>query len=236
MINNLKIIDKRLDNYEALSVLELKSLIEDLQKVAEVGPAPLVSAPESVCPLSKQGVITACQLRTCRYYVDHKWTKNCSLNFMASQGVDHLSVDQVSLLYRKSTERVNSIYSRALKIVQRHYLRDMLRNKGVPQFSFLPGFCPACQTRLLEEDLADDSLRLRDGYGYCSAECKKQFPANYFEIESFFQADFYQIVRVGSEIFNFYYLEEILGFQLNVLRNRLEKLRDPEKKPEKKVK
>jgi hypothetical protein len=221
----IKIIDK-LDQYEVLSVLERKDLLLDIQKVAELHLEPEVIEPDSVCPVTKQEVIIPCQLTQCRYWVEHQWTKNCALNFMASQEVDQLSVEQVSFLYRKSVERVNSIYNRSFKVLQRHYLRDMLRNKGVPQFSFVPGFCVSCQSKLWEEDLADGNLRLTDQFGYCSVECKKQLPPQYFEIEHFFQADFYEIVKLGSELFNFYYLEDILGFQPNVLRNRLEKLRD----------
>jgi hypothetical protein len=61
-------------------------------------------------------------------------------------------------------------------------------------------------------------------------ECKKHYSPQYFEIEQFFESEFFRVIEVGAEIFNFYYLEEILGFQQNVLRNRLEKIRDPKKK------
>jgi hypothetical protein len=224
----LKLIDERLDQYESLTSWERKTLFSDLQQLGEIyltaGKLPEV---ESVCPVTKQELVAPCQLKGCRYWVEHSWTKNCALNFMAAQGVDQLSPEQVSLLYRKSVERVKSIYSRSFKITQRHYLRATLRNKGVPQYQHQPGFCVACQTKLLSEDLADEALRLQDGFGYCSSECKKQFPPNYFDIENFFQSDFYRVIQIGSELFNFYYLEEILGFQPNVLRNRLEKLREP---------
>jgi hypothetical protein len=232
-IHTLKIIDEKLNRFDSLTVLEKQIFFTELQKIASVEQKTHEEEIESVCPVTKQEVVAECQLKTCRYWVEHSWTKNCALNFMASQEIDALTVEQVSLLFRKSSNRIDSIYQQCFKIVQRHYLRDTLRNKGVPQYNFIPGYCVSCQTRLLEEDLANDALRLEHGHGYCSPECKKTFPPNYFEIEKFFQADFYRIIQVGSELFNFYYLEEILGFQPNVLRNRLEKLRNPE--PDKKA-
>jgi hypothetical protein len=224
--HTLKIIDEKLDHYDSLPAWEKKELLDRIQRLGDVQAYPETPEIESVCPVTKQEVVIPCQLQACRFWVEHGWTKNCALNFMATQKVDSLSAEQVSLLYRKSVERVKSIYSRSFKITQRHYLRATLRNRGVPQYAFLPGFCVTCQSRLLPEDLEQEALRLQDGHGYCSMECKKQFPPNYFEIENFFQADFYRIIEVGSGLFNFYYLEEILGFQPNVLRNRLEKLRE----------
>lgn len=96
----------------------------------------------------------------------------------------------------------------------------------MPRFKFLPGFCVTCQSRLTDEELADASLLLTDGFGYCTPECKKQYTPQYFEIERFFESEFFKILEIGAELFTFYYLEEILGFQPNVLRNRLEKIRD----------
>ena len=95
----------------------------------------------------------------------------------------------------------------------------------------------ACQSTLLQEEIDDAQLYLGDGFGYCSLDCKKQHPPAYYEIEKFFEVEFLKVVDVGSELFNPFYLEEILGFQPNVLRNRLEKIREeglkstPKKKP-----
>lgn len=182
--------------------------------------------PDSVCPMTKEEVRLPCGLKQCRYWVEHEWAKNCSINFMATQEKENLSVEQVSLLYRKAPERVDSIYKRSFKIVQRHYLRDVIRNKGVPQFRYISGFCVTCQSKLLDNEITNPALRLDADFGYCSTDCKRQVPPSFFEIERFFQADFFRVVEIGSELFNFYYLEEMLGFQPNVLRNRLEKLRD----------
>jgi len=221
----LEMIEKKLDQFEQLTALERKDVLHSLHKYAQVNHHQF-DEPESVCPVIKEEVRLACGLNKCRYWIDQPWTKNCAVNFMTAQGKENLSVEQVSLLYRKAPERVDSIYKRSFKIVQRHYLRDMVRNRGVPQFTYVSGFCVACQSKLLDEELTNSALRLDADFGYCSVECKKQFPPPFFEVERFFQADFFKVVEIGSELFNFYYLEEMLGFQPNVLRNRLEKLRD----------
>jgi len=202
-------------------------LLKDIEKIAEIEKIEHMEA-ESVCPVTKHATHLPCGLQKCRFWVDHPWTKNCALNFLLKQEKqkDRLSIEQVSLLYKKSPQRVESIYKRSFKIVQRHYLKKLLRTRSVPQFTFVEGFCVTCQSKLLEEDLADPQLVLGEGLGYCSSECKKQHPPAYFEIEKFFQTEFLRVVETGSELFNFFYLEEILGFQPNVLRNRLEKLRD----------
>jgi hypothetical protein len=224
-VDILKIINEALDRYDTLTPLEQKDLILKIQKFGAVMEhAP--ELPESVCPITHISLQLPCGLTKCSYWVDHPWTKNCALNFMSVHEKEQLTMEQVSLLYRKSPERVDSIYKRCFKILQRHYLRDLLRNKAVPRFHFYKGFCVACQSRLLQEEMDDPTLRLEEGFGYCSADCKKQYTPHYFEIEKFFEADFYRVVEVGSELFNFYALEEILGFQPNVLRNRLEKIRE----------
>ena len=221
---DLTIISAKLEKFDQLLPIERAEVYAQLKRIASVQ---LVKAEESesICPVHRQPVVTACELKKCRYWVDQKWTRNCALNFMAAQEKDNLTIDQVSLLFRKPPERVDAIYRRAFKIVQRHYLKDQVRNRGTPWFRYMTGYCVACQTKLLEEEIADETLRLDPEHGYCSADCKFQFPPQYFTVEKFFEADFYRVVEVGGELFNFYYLEEILGFQPNALRYRLEKLR-----------
>lgn len=233
MLDTLKIISKSLSEFERLDSrgrFQTLQQIKDFAKVEQIER----SEPQSVCPVTKQGIRAPCELRGCKFWVEHHWTKNCALNFLLNQEKkDRLTVEQVSFLYKKSPQRVESIYKRSFKIVQRHYLKDLLRTKSAPQFTYLAGFCVTCQTKLLEEDLSDQNLSLGEGFGYCSAECKKQHPPAYFEIERFFEAEFLRVVEIGSELFNFFYLEEILGFQPNVLRNRLEKLREESSKKKK---
>lgn len=233
MLDTLKIISQGLSKFDQLTGRERLQTIQDITKIAQVEHITR-PAPESVCPVTKQTIGVPCALKGCKFWVDHPWTKNCALNFLLNQEKkDRLTIEQVSLLYRKSPQRVESIYKRSFKIVQRHYLKDLLRARGTPQFTYISGFCVTCQSRLLEEDLSDPQLSLGSGFGYCSVECKKQHPPQYYEIERFFETEFLRVVEAGSELFNFFYLEEILGFQPNVLRNRLEKLRDETAKKKK---
>lgn len=227
MLDTLKIISQRLQGFETLTSVERLEAIREIKQFAQIEQIPPQAA-QSVCPVTKQSIRAPCGLTTCKFYVEHAWTNNCALNFLLNQEKqkDKLTIEQISLLYKKSPQRVESIYKRAFKIVQRHYLKDLLRSRQTPQFTYLPGFCVTCQSSLLEEELGDTQLALGEGYGYCSTECKKQHPPQYYEIEKFFEAEFLRVVETGSELFNFFYLEEILGFQPNVLRNRLEKLRD----------
>lgn len=225
----LKELNAELIRYPELDVSSRHILLKRLGQIADIEKLTKSNACESICPYTKEALRVACGLKTCPYWNQNEWTKNCSLNFLLKQEADALSIPQVSLLYGKSPERVESIYKKCFKIVQRHYLKSTLREQRVPRFHFLSGFCVACQSKLTEEELADPTLLLTDGFGYCTPDCKKTYPPNYFEIERFFEAEFLRIIEVGSEIFTFYYLEEILGFQPNVLRNRLEKIRDGKK-------
>lgn len=229
MVIMLKELNDELSRYPDLDVKSRHILLKRLGQIANLNTFEKEVEIESICPYTKEALRVNCGLKSCPYWNQNEWTKNCSLNFLLKQQADALSIPQVSLLYGKSPERVESIYKKCFKIVQRHYLRSTLREKRVPRFHFLRGFCVACQTKLSEEELCDPNLHLTDGFGYCSADCKKQYPPNYFEIERFFEAEFLKIIEVGAEIFTFYYLEEILGFQPNVLRNRLEKIRDGKK-------
>lgn len=212
----------QLDRYESLTAPERLGLIRGLQEVAKVETFDDTEPAVSVCPVTKQELRRPCGLQGCPFWVEHTWTRNCSLETMAQQNQDSLTADQVALLHRKSKERVESIYRRCFKILQRHELRDVLRNRTVKRFSFVAGFCVACETRL---DETPEDLALGQGFGYCSPECRKDYTPHYFEIERFFGVDFWTVVEVGASLFNFYYLEELLGFQVNVLRNRLEKMR-----------
>lgn len=225
MTDNLKVISQALTNFDRLGTIERMQVLKDIGKIAQVDKADAQAA-QSVCPVTKEELRVPCGLTGCKFWVQHGWTKNCTLNFLLNQEKDRLSMEQISLLYRKSPQRVESIYKRAFKIVQRHYLKDLIHSRSVPRFYYLPSFCVACQTKLTDEEIQDPALSLGEGFGYCSADCKKQHPPQYYEIERFFEAEFLRVVEVGSELFNFFYLEEILGFQPNVLRNRLEKLRD----------
>lgn len=222
-------MNRELDQYEALSSMDRKNLLQDLQRVSLVDVMAPLKEPQSVCPVTRVGLVVPCGLTECQYHVEHEWTLNCSLNFMHQQPREGLTFDQVSLLYKKSTPRVQSIYRNCFKLIQRHYLRDSLWNQGVPRYTFKPGFCVTCQTSLACED-ESKALWIDEEFGYCSADCRKQFPPQYFDVERFFQADFYRIVEAGHQLFPFHYLEEILGFQPNALRNRLERLRSRQEK------
>ena len=229
-------ISRELDRYTQMDSRERHGFLRIIQQHARIDVHEAQSPAPSTCPYTKEPLAVPCRLGKCPFWVNHPWTKNCSLNFLVDQAKENLTVEQVSFLYKKSSERVQSIYKNCFKIVQRHYLKDYLKTRGVPRFHFIPGFCVHCQSRLTDEEIQDPTLRLDQEHGYCSADCKKQFPASYFEIEKFFEADFFRVVELGGEIFNFYYLEEVLGFQPNVLRNRLEKIRDGEKEKRKRKK
>ena len=229
---NLPQLDEALDRFQRMDTREKQQFFQNLIRVAHVEQIEVPEA-NSICPYTKESLRQPCTLQKCPYWINHAWTRNCSMNFMVEQFRDNLSVEQVSFLYRKSPDRVDSIFKRCFKIVQRHYLRDLLRSKSIPQFHFVSGYCVHCQSRLLDEELEDPMLRIDQDFGYCSTDCKKQYPVQYFEIERFFEAEFFKVVEVGAEIFNYYYLEEVLGFQPNVLRNRLEKIRDGEKEKRK---
>lgn len=225
MLDTLKIISQALDKFDRIESLNKVKTLQEIRKIASVEPTQ-TKEPQSVCPVTKTALRASCALNKCKFWVDHRWTNNCTLNFMLNQQKERLTTEQVSLLYKKSPQRVESIYKRSFKIVQRHYLKELLRNKAVPQFTHVAGFCVACQSRLLDEELGDSTLALGNGLGYCSNDCKKAHPPAYFEIERFFEADFLRVVEVGSEVFAFFALEDLLGFQPNVLRNRLEKVRE----------
>lgn len=230
--DTLRIISEGLSRYAELGVTERLALFSELRKVARMEQSGDDTAePDSTCPVTQEPLRRPCGLTQCQYYVEHPWARNCALNYQAVVNQDVLGSEQVAFLYRKSPSRVESIYKRCFKIVQRHHLRNTLgdKQKELKQFKYVPGFCVFCETRL---DLADlsENLSLGNGFGYCSTECKKEHPPEYFEIESFFGVPFLDVVREGGKIFNFYYLEEILGFQPNVLRNRIETLRMVKKK------
>jgi hypothetical protein len=221
---DLTIISERLKNFNDLLPKDRAEVFTQLKQIADISFIKVAES-ESICPVHQEPVTLPCGLKKCRYWVDQPWTRNCALNFLATQEKENLTVDQVSLLFRKPPERVDAIYKRAFKIVQRHYLKDQVRNRGTPWFQYLQGYCVACQSKLLEEEILDPKLRLDVEHGYCSVDCKFHFPPQYYLVEKFFESDFYRVVEVGGELFNFYYLEEILGFQPNALRYRLEKIR-----------
>lgn len=184
MIATLKIISEKLESYEKLNPFHRSELLKNLQQLATIEALPEKCEGESVCPVTKEMLRRPCGLKSCKFWVDHGWTKNCALNFLLSQEKEKLSVAQVSLLYKKSPERVDSIFKKCFKIVQRHYLHDTLRSRNIPQFHHVPGFCVACESRLTAEETGDPTLRIDPQFGYCSTECKKQYPPQYFEIES----------------------------------------------------
>lgn len=224
-ITELRSLETELTQYGDLDLTERHTLLKRLSLGADLESIPDTEC-DSICPYTKEALRVGCGLKHCLYWNPNPWVKNCSLNYLLRQKADALSIAQVSLLYGKSPERVESIYKKCFKIVQRHYLKTKLRERKVPRFKFLHGFCVTCQSRLTEEEIQDQTLVLADGFGYCTPECRKQYTPQYFEIERFFESEFFKIIEVGSELFIFYTLEEILGFQPNVLRNRLEKIRD----------
>ena len=116
----LKIISERLNRFDSLDGTtrhQTLILIKDLAVVQPTEP----TEPVSVCPVTCSPIHRPCELKPCRFWVEHIWTKNCALTFLLNQEKrDRLTVEQVSLLYKKSPQRVDSIYKRAFKIGQRH--------------------------------------------------------------------------------------------------------------------
>lgn len=211
-------------NFRGLSFPEKVEFVKELKTLGKVSNKEY-EASCSTCPHTKEALVRPCSLKKCPFWVKHEFTKNCALNYMASLEEDKLTLEQISFLFEKNLARVESLNKDALKVVQRVFLKDLLVHKEVPRFNFIEGFCVKCQTKLTEDDFEDPSMSLGDGFGYCSRECKRTYLPDIWKVEKFFETDLLTLVRVGAELFNFYYLEEILGFQPNVLRNRLDKLR-----------
>lgn len=224
-VTALQQLEAELSLYGDLDVSARHSLLKRLSGVARLDMMDDATC-DSICPYTKEPLRVSCGLKSCLYWNPNEWIKNCSLNYLLRQKADALSVSQVSFLYGKAPERVESIYKKCFRIVQRHYLKTILQERKIPRFNFIQGFCVCCQSRLTDEEIADQTLTLLDGHGYCSPECRKQYTPQYYEIEKFFETEFFRLIEVGSELFTFHLLEEILGFQPNVLRNRLEKIRD----------
>lgn len=224
-MDTLDAIEQDLGKLPRMGEATRLEFLKKLSRFGEIKPLEqeMLKEPESTCPVHREPLRLPCGLSACRYWVEQPWVKNCALNFMSSQSQQNLSVNQVSLLYRKSPVRVDSIFRRCFKVIQRHYLKDLIHNRGYPRFQFLTGFCVDCESKLTRDEILNPSLRVGFDFGYCSPECRKSYQPHTFDLEYFFQTRMENIVKVGAEFFNVYALEEILGFQANVLRARLEK-------------
>ncbi len=221
-MNPLESLLSGFERLDSLSVSERFDFFKNVTELANVRNLSLGEIENSICPYTKKETVVPCQLNRCMFWVEREGCNNCALNFLMRESVDKLSVQQFSYLYQKSPQRVESIFKRCFKIVQRHYLKTRLRELKVPRFTYQPGFCVACESRLLESE-KEPTLMLGNGFGYCQASCKKDLPPLHFEIERFFESEFKHVLAVACDMFTTYYVEEILGFQPNILRGRLEK-------------
>lgn len=139
------------------------------------------------CSVTGTTLRTECKLKACRYHVDYEWSANCLLAYMHQQGIESLSIDEISFLYRVRSEIVKQRIDEGSAALRAQALdvqsgRDHTLSR---QFRYLVGarLCLVCESSLDEDEPPLRNLQVDNVGAYCSKECRDEKPPRIIELE-----------------------------------------------------
>jgi hypothetical protein len=138
------------------------------------------------CPLLHVAIATPCGLHNCRYHVDYHWSGNCLLIYSQQQGVDKLTVDEISYLYRRPVDEVKKLLDDGIAKLRGTAIdsASITQESLARRFNYLltSRICCVCESTL--EDEPSRGLRIEAiGAAYCSKDCRDAKPPRLVELE-----------------------------------------------------
>ncbi len=176
--------------------------LRELKELGKITPLSTRPNPEvSQCPKYSFSLSRPCSLSNCQFYMNAAEAKNCVISCLNNSKLNRLTANEVSDLTRLSLSEVNEITQKSTNKIKRAILKEKISGKSLVKYKFLPKHCLNCEMSIVDElDMCmNPNLRYdTDGnYGWCSEECKKEYPGWKFSIENEFECDYLDVLTIA---------------------------------------
>lgn len=189
-------LNEYFENWHTLTEHERLNIVRALRNIGKLN---LVDrGPDKTsfrCPINKYLLARPCNLSECKYHVDSPEDKNCMIATLNRSKNGRLSANEVSQVLGTTVSHINNTTASAISKIKKAIIRDKI-DVIHSRYNYLRGHCVSCGEYIQDQlDLnTEPDLVLEYGeFGWCSDECRMQFPSWVFEIEKLFRCD-YRIV------------------------------------------
>lgn len=199
IFNNLLLVTQRLNIDNAKSVVELikdwyggKLPIDrstgSIKQIFEQRPF--------VCPELDLEIRQPCSVRSCSYWTNHAWAKNCILFYRMEQGKESLDLKELAFLLDKNVTELRKKTNVALAEMRRWALWVKTSQISEPSPTVPENYCAVCGQALT--DLAVH----KQGIHYCGKNCLNKKPPLDFQLEHDFGLAVERVLQICVDSFS----------------------------------
>jgi len=144
------------------------------------------------CPEIGIDVYQPCQVRSCAFFTDHPWTRNCLLYYRVRQEVNGLSVSELAFLMNRSVGAIRKSLTATMKMVRKAALKETIHLQGESVVTRLEpvNICIVCEKEI--EKLSRRTTR----YAYCGDACYIFKPPFMIDLEKEFGLPIDRLLKV----------------------------------------
>lgn len=149
-----------------------------------------------VCPEIDVEIRQPCQVKSCAYWTDHAWTRNCILFYRVDQHRDSLDTKDLTFLLGSSSSEIRKKTNRAITELRRWALHHKTTQQEDAEAPMAPqdDGCVVCG-EIIPKPI------LKNGFHYCSPKCFETKPPVDFRIEQEFQLPVGRVLEICIDSF-----------------------------------
>ena len=120
------------------------------------------------CPEIGISIYQPCQVKSCAFFTDHSWTRNCLLYYRVHQEVSQLSVSELAFLLKRSVGTIRKSLSSTMKLVRKAALKETISHQPEPVLPLSTesrDICIVCGSPI------EKTFRRTVKYPYCGDAC-----------------------------------------------------------------
>lgn len=151
------------------------------------------------CPELQADIWQPCQVRSCTYWADKPWTRNCIWYYKHSWHRDVLENSELAFLLDVSSSMILKRVHLIVAKLRRNFVRSAaasLRDPTTQNSSDAPR-CTGCGALIQDKN----AHHYRKGYIYCSRDCVKKKPPVEARIEDDFSLPLERVLQICLESF-----------------------------------
>ena len=170
------------------------------------------------CPEIDVEIRQPCRVRSCGYWTNHAWTRNCILFYRIDQGRDSLDLKELTFLLDQTSTELRKRTNLILAEMRRWALHNKAEQLEIPTVmepAVVGDRCCVCGNKI------DKGSVTKGGFQYCGRACVEHKPPLDFRIEQEFKLPVDRVLRICIDSFA---ARRPMCHALNVTTKQLEDL------------
>lgn len=149
------------------------------------------------CPELEIEIRQPCRVRSCSYWTNHSWARNCILLYRSDQGRESLDLKELTFLLDQTSTELRKRTNVILAEMRRWALRNKTEHLDVTEMptAAVEDCCCVCVNKVGNGAIHKQGLR------YCSRDCHNRKPPLDFRIEQEFRLPVDRVLRICIDSF-----------------------------------